>query len=62
MGSGVGGVGYARLEGRGTITGMGILIRLAVSAFTVWLATLVRYLTTGIWQLVLGRARRRVEA
>ncbi len=33
--------GYAGLDGRGTITAMGILIRLAVSAFTVWLATLV---------------------
>ena len=29
------------MEGRGTITRMGILIRLGVSAFTVWLATLV---------------------
>ena len=35
------GAGYPRLEGRGTITRMGILIRLAVSAFAVWLATLV---------------------
>ena len=33
--------GYAGLDGRGTITAMGIVIRLAVSAFTVWLATLV---------------------
>lgn len=28
-------------HGHGTITGMGILIRLAVSAFSLWLATLV---------------------
>ena len=29
------------MKGRGTITRMGILLRLGVSAFTVWLATLV---------------------
>ncbi|GAA1549648.1 hypothetical protein GCM10009827_082600 [Dactylosporangium maewongense] len=35
------GAASTTLVGRGTITRMGILIRLGVSAFTVWLATLV---------------------